>query len=49
LENLYENINITRAWGSITGNIKTSANESLVYYELKQQTVLKIIRTKEGG
>jgi hypothetical protein len=35
LENLHENVDITKAWESITENTRTSATDS-VGYELKQ-------------
>jgi DNA repair ATPase RecN len=37
LENLNDDyVDISRAWKSITGNMKASTTESLGYYELKQ-------------
>jgi hypothetical protein len=36
LENL-DDVDISRAWESITENMKTSATESLDYYEFKQR------------
>jgi hypothetical protein len=36
LENLDNDVNIKRAWETIGQNIKTSARQSLGYYELKK-------------
>ena len=36
LENLNNNEDMNRAWENIKENIKTSANKSLVQYEMKQ-------------
>jgi hypothetical protein len=38
LENLDDDMDINRAWETIRGNIKISAEENLGYYKLKQQT-----------
>jgi hypothetical protein len=35
LENVDDNVDINRSWGTITENIKISAKESLSYYEIK--------------
>jgi hypothetical protein len=35
LEKLDESVDINNAWGSIRGNIKTSAKENLGYHKLK--------------
>jgi len=53
LENLHENVDITKAWESITENTRTSATDS-VGYELKQHQpwfdgVLWITLSKEVG
>jgi hypothetical protein len=38
MENLDDDVNIKRAWESITGNIKASATESLGYCKLELHT-----------
>jgi hypothetical protein len=40
LENLDAEVNINRAWETIRENIKISAKESMVYYELRTHTLL---------
>jgi hypothetical protein len=36
LENLYTEVHMNKAWGTIRGNINISAKESLGFYELKK-------------
>jgi hypothetical protein len=36
LENLNDSMDISRAWEKVKDNVKTSANESMGLYELKQ-------------
>jgi len=55
LENLSNGKDINRAWKNIKENIKTSAKESLVLYELKHhkpwfdEECLRNFRSKEAG
>jgi hypothetical protein len=53
LENLSDGENINRAWENIKENIKPSATEKLILYELKQQKkpqrIFRFFRAKEAG
>jgi hypothetical protein len=48
LENLDDNVDIDRAWESISENIKASATESIGYYELQNRVNDGLIKSTKN-